>query len=429
MASPLKRVGTRDLFDAPESASKQSKVGGVEGRTANAALVLPDWGCFASPEKTFSRSAAPPDVRLAHRMARGRNLSDNNAELIKQSRSITQTGSFTHNGVQYTATPIENASGQYCQLYRVEGPVPLIEGRDNAAIVLRVCKNIERPNQVLSMLKHQRENNIEVQLGGLPVLNILNFETMMSDGFLVVPFVPHSFDLTTPARVEAMRQFLETCYGYDLLADAHNGTSVRQYEDPNFRSATPDGPPILCDYMEEEHDDEGFYRFDMRLQQAVLPSWVRGDMNDPLVNELDPRILSLKWDHVPEALTPGTATTLLKEVSRLRKHHIGLVTTSQDIPVQARAFQEAVAAFRTQLGLDSIPLSTVRTLLRIKPYLKFIAVSHDSPLMQVKIRKEDGTVFTIWDHLRDKHQNRADLIDLISAGNGIINSFLVRETA
>lgn len=360
-------------------------------------------------------------------------------KFIQRWQSITKSHVFLHKEHPFKVTALEGKAGQFNQLYAVQGPIQLIEGIENEQIVLRVFKSIDTGAEARSMLEEQRKNYLEIRLAGLPTALILNFDTMMSDGFVAVPFLEHPFNFEGLEQTPPIQQFLKICYAYDINADAHHGTKAHEYKDSNFRSETLNGPPVICDWMEQEED--GDIRFSSRLAQVILPSWTKGETTHPLLNSLDPRILRVNWGEVPETLSVANVRKLFESINELKNNYLASVKTSADIEPLPAKFSQGVMHCKKEWGLESIPTETLKALLRVKDCLGFerpIPASEfpAQEIFDVKIRGADNKVLSIKTYLLDKYKTyeniyanrtaiKEELIELISAGNPVIKRFLI----
>jgi hypothetical protein len=266
---------------------------------------------------------------------------------------------------------------------------------------------------VKQLLECQQESYSEQKLAGIPIIEILNFDTMMKDGYVAVPFLPEAFVLDTPEKREAIRKILESSYIYDVITDAHHGTKAAGYKDTNFRADPESGLPILADFMEESEESlpkDLSSRFALSLTK-ILRSWTRDNPKDPLLNQLDPRILNLQDIHTAKGnfanLTVSNIMQLFQEIAALKKKRNPL-------------FLQEVLRIVERLGLSGFSLSALKSLLVLKRELQASGLKLDEPI-SFKVRSAEG-VWTVGEFLET--HTVAELIQKVGNGNPAITALL-----
>ncbi|MES2273553.1 MAG: hypothetical protein V4487_05140 [Chlamydiota bacterium] len=369
----------------------------------------------------------PPALKRTS-IQRAENHSDPNdpiSKFINNAMKILKKGLILGPHCIYATSPILGASGDHSQMYDVEGSFPLIPNYSNNQILLRVYQKeqYQRINHIREMLKQQYENYLELQLAGLPTVPLLNIETMMIDGYLAVPKIAHPYLTDRKEKLIPVRQFLETCYIYDIPADAHHGTSKKGYKDTNFRSLTPNGPPILCDFMEIT-EDEGFAnseKFAVRLN-GHLESWSRRDRK--ISDFLDPRILQIEWNAQTnlKGLTAENITSLIQQIKNIKYRYLEHL---KQFPLQtakrSREFKNEILNLHQNSGLGELSLSTLKNLILTKATL-------NESFLKMKVQMY-GSVETIEELIRNPSNDngvptREDAIEFLSAGNPFVREFL-----
>lgn len=295
------------------------------------------------------------------------------------------------------------ANGGFSNIYKVAGSAPLIAGFGNEDICLRAFRGdkFDTAQAKYAALSEMRKNSTEMRVVGIEALPYLNQATMFRDGYVAVRFVPNSLVLNETTYPQ-VKKILADCYVYDINADAHHGTSERQYKDTNFGMIQ--GKPVFWDMMHSSEADEAGGSCFGPLIPVVLTSFVQGDERQTdIKNYLDPRILDVEWN-ADSKLTlgsPQNAQKLLHDLLEKKRALTAEVIQGEKLLETAQfAFAEEVEALKESTGFSS--LLPLHNLCELKLRDRGVVTQY----------RKDGQVKPI--------TNKADLAN----GNAAILSFL-----
>jgi hypothetical protein len=138
------------------------------------------------------------------------------------------------------------ANGSYMSVYRVQGDTPLIPGKENKEIVIKVFNNdhLSKKASVLEEWIRNSTNQYERALAHeVPVAKILNRETILKQGFIAQEYIPGELGKMNDERLSEVAAFFQKSVMYNLDLDLHTKNLC--------------GSPLtLFDFREEVEDDE-----------------------------------------------------------------------------------------------------------------------------------------------------------------------------